>query len=116
MNSCTWISPIAHLGLDAWRVDLAIPTVDAPSCRYAATGSAAPCAISGRTPERRRLPVMSAPAAKIAAAHQNAVVYPSTAACRTSCGPFVARESVVAATAIVLSSAVPIEPPTCWDV
>ena len=41
---------------------------------YAATGSAGPCAISARTPERRRLPVMSAPTAKIAAAHQNAVV------------------------------------------
>ena len=45
-----------------------------PSCSYTATGSAGPCASSARPPERRRLPVMSAPTAKIAAAHQNAVV------------------------------------------
>lgn len=49
------------------------PTVLRTGC-YAVTGSAGPCAISDRTRERKRLPVMSAPTAKIAAAHQNAVV------------------------------------------
>ena len=35
---------------------------------------APPCVISGRTSERSRLPQTSAPTAKMAAAHQNAVV------------------------------------------
>jgi hypothetical protein len=52
------------------------------------------------------------------AAHQNAVTYPSTAAWRSTsgAGPRSTRKSVVADTANVLNSAVPIEPPTCCDV
>jgi hypothetical protein len=39
-----------------------------------------PWASSGRAPERSKLPQTSAPTALMAAAHQKAVVYPSTAA------------------------------------
>ena len=54
----------------------------------------------------------------MAAAHQNAVTYPSTAAWRSASavGPRSARKSVAADTASVLSRAVPIEPPTCCEV
>ena len=60
----------------------------AASARYAcAAAGSGPLASSGRAPGRRRLPQTSAPMAKMAAAHQNAVVYPSTAACCSTSGP-----------------------------
>jgi hypothetical protein len=63
-------------------------TAEPASARYprAAAGSG-PWASSGGAPGRRRLPQTSAPMAKMAAAHQNAVVYPSTAACCSTSAP-----------------------------
>jgi hypothetical protein len=58
----------------------------------AGSGSGPAWVISGRTSDRRRLPQTSAPTAKMAAAHQNAVVYPSTAACCSTSGPGTRRD------------------------
>src|SRR5829696_569901 len=84
----------------------------------AGAGSGAPWVAGGRTPERSRTPHASAPRANKPAAHQNAVTYPSTAAWRSSSGAAVrpATKSADADAASVLSSAVPTDPPTCWDV
>jgi len=54
-----------------------------------ATAAAAPCGtaawVSG--PRRNNVPQITAPDAKMAADHQNAVVYPWTRARPISCGP-----------------------------
>src|SRR3954452_15952002 len=54
--------------------------------------------------------------AKMPADHQNAVVKPWIAAALTTAGVAIlpATKLLVAVLAIVLSSAVPTEPPTCW--